>query len=110
MKRQEKINQKEVRKIHRGEKKSKMKKLEEYVRNIPDFPKKGIIFRDITSVLQEADGLHLAIDGLLKQVEKMDFDVVVAPGEVVKAGFVIELTDLNEREKFKNYKVSSLIT
>ena len=30
-----------------------MKKLEEYVRSIPDFPEKGIIFRDVTSVLQE---------------------------------------------------------
>ena len=39
-----------------------MKKLEEYVKSIPDFPEKGIIFRDVTSVLQDADGLHLAID------------------------------------------------
>ena len=36
-----------------------MKKLEEYVKSIPDFPEKGIIFRDVTSVLQDADGLHL---------------------------------------------------
>ena len=36
-----------------------MKKLEEYVRSIPDFPEKGIIFRDVTSVLQDADGLPL---------------------------------------------------
>ena len=33
-----------------------MKKLEDYVRSIPDFPEEGIIFRDITSVLQDADG------------------------------------------------------
>ena len=39
-----------------------MKKLEEYVKIIPDFTEKGIIFRDVTSVLQDADGLHLAID------------------------------------------------
>lgn len=31
-----------------------MKEIEEYVRSIPDFPEKGIIFRDITSVLQDA--------------------------------------------------------
>ena len=36
-----------------------MKKLEEYVRSIPDFPEKGIIFRDVTSVLQDADILQL---------------------------------------------------
>ena len=33
-----------------------MKKLEEYVKSIPDFPEKGIIFRDVTSVLQDAEG------------------------------------------------------
>ena len=33
-----------------------MKKIEDYVRSIPDFPEPGIIFRDITSVLQDADG------------------------------------------------------
>ena len=54
-----------------------MKKLEEYVRNIPDFPEKGIIFRDVTSVLQDADGLKLAIDSMLKLLEGVDFDVVV---------------------------------
>ena len=39
-----------------------MKKIEDYIRSIPDFPEPGIIFRDITSVLQDADGLQLAID------------------------------------------------
>ena len=53
-----------------------MKKLEEYVRSIPDFPEEGIIFRDITSVLQDADGLQLAIDTMQELVEDMDFDVV----------------------------------
>ena len=45
---------------------SVMKKLEEYVRSIPDFPEPGIIFRDITTILQDPDGLKLAVDGLLK--------------------------------------------
>ena len=44
-----------------------MKELKEYIRNIPDFPEKGIIFRDVTSVLQDADGLKLAIDELAKK-------------------------------------------
>ena len=39
-----------------------MKPREEYVRSISDFPEPGIIFRDVTSILQDADGLHLAID------------------------------------------------
>ena len=38
------------------------KKLEDYVRSIPDFPEKGIIFRDITTVLQDKDGFQLAIN------------------------------------------------
>ena len=56
-----------------------MKKLEEYVRSIPDFPEPGIIFRDVTSVLQDADGLHLAIDTMDDLVKDLDYDVVVGP-------------------------------
>ena len=56
-----------------------MKKLEDYVRSIPDFPKPGIIFRDVTSILQDADGLHLAIDGLIESLKDVDYDVVVGP-------------------------------
>lgn len=54
-----------------------MKKVEEYVRDIVDFPEKGIIFRDITSVLQDADGLKLAIDSMISLLDGLDFDVVV---------------------------------
>lgn len=54
----------------------KMKKIEEYVRSIPDFPEPGIIFRDITSVLQDADGLQLAIDSMIKLLDGVEYDVV----------------------------------
>ena len=54
-----------------------MKKLEEYVRSIPDFPEEGIIFRDVTSVLQDADGLHLAIDTMQDLIKDWEYDVVV---------------------------------
>ncbi len=56
-----------------------MKKLEEYVRSVPDFPQKGIIFRDVTSVLQDADGLHLAISQMQELLKDVDFDVVIGP-------------------------------
>ncbi len=56
-----------------------MKKLEEYVVSIPDFPEPGIIFRDVTSILQDADGLRLAIDGLMESLKGVEFDVVVGP-------------------------------
>ena len=56
-----------------------MKKLEEYVRSIPDFPEPGIIFRDVTSILQDGDGLHLAVDSLLGMLRDVDYDLVVGP-------------------------------
>lgn len=55
------------------------KPIEEYVRSIVDFPEPGIIFRDVTSILEDADGLHLAIDLLQEKVEGVNFDVVVGP-------------------------------
>lgn len=54
-----------------------MKKIEEYVRSIPDFPEPGIIFRDVTSILQDADGLQLAIDSIQNLVKDVDADVIV---------------------------------
>ena len=53
-----------------------MKELKEYIRSIPDFPEKGIIFRDVTRVLQDADALKLSIDELAKRLEGVDFDVI----------------------------------
>ena len=55
------------------------KKLEEYVVTIPDFPEPGIMFRDITSVIQDPDGLKLAVDGLVDLVKDLDFDLVIGP-------------------------------
>lgn len=53
-----------------------MKKLEEYIRTIPDYPEPGVMFRDITTVLKDADGFRLAIDSLLKLLEGVDCDVI----------------------------------
>ena len=53
-----------------------MKKLEDYVVSIPDYPEPGIIFRDVTSILQDAEGLKLAIDSLQEKLEGLDFDVL----------------------------------
>ena len=54
-----------------------MKQIEEYVRSIPDFPEPGIIFRDITTILQDPDGLHLAIQSMQDKLKDTEFDVVV---------------------------------
>ncbi len=55
------------------------KKLEEYVVSIPDFPEEGIIFRDVTSVLQDAEGLQLAVNTMQEKVQDLEYDVVVGP-------------------------------
>ena len=54
-----------------------MKKIEDYVRSIPDFPEPGIIFRDVTSILQDADGLKLAIDSMQECLKDTEVDVIV---------------------------------
>lgn len=56
-----------------------MKKLEDYVVSINDFPEEGIIFRDVTSVLQDRDGLKLAIDSIMDELKDIDFDIVLGP-------------------------------
>ena len=57
----------------------RVKPIEEYVVSIPDFPEQGVIFRDVTSVLQDAEGLHLAIDKMQEKLDGIDFDVVAGP-------------------------------
>lgn len=56
-----------------------MKNIEEYIRSIPDFPEKGIIFRDITSVLEDGESLRLSVDLMQEKLKNIDFDVVVGP-------------------------------
>ncbi|NLL93460.1 MAG: adenine phosphoribosyltransferase [Clostridiales bacterium] len=56
-----------------------MKNIEEYVRSIPDFPEEGIIFRDITSVLEDGESLKLSVDLMQEKIKDIDFDVVIGP-------------------------------
>ena len=53
------------------------KPIEDYVRSIVDFPEPGIIFRNVTSILEDADGLCLAIDLLQEKLDGVEFDVLV---------------------------------
>ncbi len=53
--------------------------IDQYVRSIPDFPEPGIIFRDITTIIQSPDGLKKSIDGLIDQLKDVDFDIVLGP-------------------------------
>ena len=54
-----------------------MKKLEDYVISIPDFPKPGILFRDVTGVLASGEGFSLAVDEFCRRLERVDFDLVI---------------------------------
>ena len=53
--------------------------LTKIVRDIIDFPQEGIIFRDITPVLQNAEALRAAVDQFCDQLKDLDFDYVVGP-------------------------------
>lgn len=56
-----------------------MKKIEDYVRSIPDFPEPGIVFRDVTSILQDKDGLKMAIDQMQDMLKGLEFDAIIGP-------------------------------
>ncbi len=62
-----------------------IKQLEDSIRAIPDFPKKGILFRDITTLLQDKDAFNFAIDLLAKQYKNEKIDYIVA---VESRGFI----------------------
>ena len=52
------------------------KTVADYIITIPDFPEEGILFRDVTSVLSDADGFKLAVDELAKLLDGVEFDVI----------------------------------
>ncbi|MBQ0027155.1 MAG: adenine phosphoribosyltransferase [Lachnospiraceae bacterium] len=60
-------------------------RLEDYVTTIPDFPQPGIMFRDITTIIEDSDGFKMAIDGLSEAIKDVEYDVLVA---VESRGFV----------------------
>ena len=55
----------------------KREHLEDYVMTIPDFPEPGIMFRDITSLIQDPDGLRDSVDGLIRSISGVDCDGVL---------------------------------
>ena len=60
--------------------------LKDYIRDIPDFPKKGIIFKDITTLLQDRRAFGCAIDELAAKFSDQKVDLVVA---VDARGFIL---------------------
>ena len=59
--------------------------LKKYIRSIPDYPKKGILFRDITTLIKDPDAFKYSVDQIIKISEKIKFDKVSA---IESRGFV----------------------
>ncbi len=51
--------------------------LKSKIRSIPDFPQKGVIFRDITTLLKDAEGLQEAIAQMHQKIMDLDYDVII---------------------------------
>ncbi len=49
------------------------------VRDVKDFPKEGIVFKDITPLLQDGEGLHESINQIAAHLENLEFDTIVGP-------------------------------
>ncbi|AMW33766.1 adenine phosphoribosyltransferase [Fervidobacterium islandicum] len=60
--------------------------LKSFIRDIPDFPQKGVIFRDITPLIKNPEAFKYAVDTIVEEVKKFDFDLVVCPEA---RGFII---------------------
>lgn len=63
-----------------------VKELASIIRVVPDFPKPGISFKDITTLIKHPEAFRVAIDTLAQKLEGLDFDVIVAPEA---RGFII---------------------
>ncbi|MBR2255301.1 MAG: adenine phosphoribosyltransferase [Candidatus Methanomethylophilaceae archaeon] len=50
--------------------------LERFVTSIPDYPKPGVLFRDITTILSDPEGFEMAVDGLIEELKGLDFDYI----------------------------------
>ena len=59
--------------------------LKKYIRSIPDYPKKGILFRDITTLIKDTDAFNHSIDKIIEISKKIKFDKIAA---IESRGFV----------------------
>ena len=59
--------------------------LKDYIRSIPDYPKKGILFRDITTLIKDSKAFNYSIDKIIEISKKLDFDKIAA---IESRGFV----------------------
>ena len=70
--------------------------LKKHIRSIPDYPKKGILFRDITTLIKDAKAFKFTNDKIVELAKKIDFDKVAA---IESRGFVFASTVSYQLEK-----------
>jgi adenine phosphoribosyltransferase len=63
--------------------------LKKYIRSIPDYPKKGILFRDITTLIKDANAFSYTNDKIIQLAKNIDFDKVAA---IESRGFIFAST------------------
>ena len=59
--------------------------LKKYIRSIPDYPKKGILFRDITTLIKNQDAFKICINQMSKILNKINYDKIAA---IESRGFI----------------------
>ena len=59
--------------------------LKDYIRSIPDYPKKGILFRDITTLIKNENAFTETIDQIIERSKKFNFNKIAA---IESRGFV----------------------
>ena len=59
--------------------------LKKYIRSIPDYPKKGILFRDITTLIKDSQAFNYTLDKMVEMIKDLNFNKIVA---VESRGFV----------------------
>ena len=70
--------------------------IEKYIRDVPDFPKEGILFKDITPLLQSPEGLAMAIREMAEAVDPDSFDLVCG---IESRGFIFGTALANQLGK-----------
>ena len=70
--------------------------LKKHIRSIPDYPKKGILFRDITTLIKDAKAFKYTNDKIVEIAKKIEFDKVAA---IESRGFVFASTVSHKLEK-----------
>ena len=53
--------------------------LNDFIRDVPDFPIEGILFKDITPLLQNSAAFSMSLDSLIVAVSDIEFDLIAAP-------------------------------